>query len=74
MCDLCRLDGNYFHTPECVYHQLVSDYTLRELLSPDLRSSSPARRGTVQANRVHPLAQPARAVAPACGTPAADTE
>lgn len=44
------LDGNYFHTPECVYDQLVSEYpvmwlrdstrtgayyTLRELLSPE---------------------------------------
>ncbi|ESN20171.1 hypothetical protein L369_04712 [Enterobacter sp. MGH 23] len=67
MCDLCRLDGNYFHTPECVYHQLVSDYTLRELLSPDLRSSSPARRRTVPPDRVHP-------VAPTCATPSADTE
>lgn len=50
MCDLCRADGNYFHTPECVYDQLVSEYpvmwlrdstrigacyTLRELLSPE---------------------------------------
>lgn len=50
MCDLCRADGNYFHTPECVYGQLVSEYpvmwlrdstrigacyTLRELLSPE---------------------------------------
>lgn len=45
-----RTDGNYFHTPECVYDQLVSEYpvmwlrdttrigacyTLRELLSPE---------------------------------------
>ena len=22
MCDLCRADGNYFHTPECVYNTL----------------------------------------------------
>ena len=50
MCDLCRADGNYFHTPECVYDQLASEYpvmwlrdstrigacyTLRELLSPE---------------------------------------
>ena len=50
MCDLCRAGGNYFHTPECVYDQLVSEYpvlwlrdstrigacyTLRELLSPE---------------------------------------
>ena len=50
MCNLCRADGNYFHTPECVYDQLVSEYpvmwlrdsirigacyTLRELLSPE---------------------------------------
>ena len=50
MCDLCRADANYFHTPECVYDQLVSEYpvmwlrdstrigacyTLRELLSPE---------------------------------------
>jgi hypothetical protein len=26
MCNLCRADGNYFHTPECVYDQLVSEY------------------------------------------------
>ncbi|MEI9862426.1 hypothetical protein [Enterobacter bugandensis] len=26
MCDLCRADENYFHTPECVYGQLVSEY------------------------------------------------
>ena len=50
MCDLCRADENYFHTAECVYDQLVSEYpvmwlrdstrigacyTLRELLSPE---------------------------------------
>lgn len=50
MCDLCRADGNYFHTPECVYEQLVPEYPvmwlrdstrigacylLRELLSPE---------------------------------------
>lgn len=50
MCDLCRADGNYFHTPEYVYDQLVSEYPvmwmrdstrigacdlLRELLSPE---------------------------------------
>jgi hypothetical protein len=50
MCDLCRADGNYFHSAECVYDQLVSEYpvmwlrdstrigacyTLRELLSPE---------------------------------------
>ena len=42
MCDLCRADGNYFHTPECVYDQLVSEYPVmwlrdstRELLSPE---------------------------------------
>ena len=50
MCDLCRADGNYFHTPECVYDQLASEYpvmwlrdstrigacyTRRELLSPE---------------------------------------
>lgn len=50
MCDLCRAEGNYFHTPECVYDPLVSEYpvmwlrdstrigacyTLRELLSPE---------------------------------------
>ena len=50
MCDLCRADGNYFHTAECVYDQLVQEhpvvwlrdstrigacYTLRELLSPE---------------------------------------
>lgn len=26
MCDLCRADENYFHTAECVYDQLVSEY------------------------------------------------
>ena len=50
MCDLCRAGENYFHTAECVYVQLVSEYpvmwlrdstrigacyTLRELLSPE---------------------------------------
>lgn len=50
ICDLCRADENYFHTAECVYDQLVSEYpvmwlrdstrigasyTLRELLSPE---------------------------------------
>jgi hypothetical protein len=50
MCDLCRADENCFHTAECVYDQLVSEYpvmwlrdstrigacyTLRELLSPE---------------------------------------
>ncbi|HEY4436139.1 MAG TPA: hypothetical protein VGN40_08245 [Lelliottia sp.] len=50
MCDLCRADGNYFHTATCVYDQLVSEYPVmwlrdstrigacylcRELLSPE---------------------------------------
>lgn len=50
MCELCRADGNYFHTAECVYDQLVSEYPVlwlrdstrigacylcRELLSPE---------------------------------------
>lgn len=26
MCDLCRPDGNHFHTSECVYDQLVQEY------------------------------------------------
>lgn len=26
MCDLCRVDGNYFHTAECVYNQLINEY------------------------------------------------
>ncbi|MGK2894491.1 hypothetical protein [Klebsiella michiganensis] len=50
MCDLCRADACYFHTAECMYDHLVSEYpvmwlrdttrigacyTLRELLSPE---------------------------------------
>lgn len=50
MCDLCRADGNYLHSAECVYDQLVSEYPvmwlrdstrigacykLRELLPPE---------------------------------------
>lgn len=50
MCDLCKANGNYFHTAACVYDQLVSEYPVmwlrdstrigayylcRELLSPE---------------------------------------
>lgn len=52
MCDLCRPEGNDFHTAECVHDPLVSEYPMmwlrdaarigavyfcRELLSPEGR-------------------------------------